>query len=318
MGGTAAAPGGSAGGSPGREHADPVALGAVEWPARRTVVDGIELNVREVADAAPDVPHALCVHGLGGSSLGFTAIGHLLADVVRAVAIDLPGFGQSPSPGAPWGITEHARLVQNVATAELDIPLHLIGNSMGGAIAVQVAARRPDLVRTLTLISPALPDPRPSLAGAWFAAMAVPKLGPAMLRRSMMLPLERRLEVGMSMIFGDHANLPRAVIDAYEAELRRRDTMPHVADALLAGARSVVLASLAPPSRSLWAEAARVRCPVLLVYGGRDRLIDARIRNRAQAAFRDARLLFLPASGHVAQIEHPAEVARAFRQLIRA
>ena len=45
-------------------------------------------------------------------------------------------------------------------------PVHLIGNSLGGAVSTRVAARRPDLVRTLTLISPALPDLRPRLLPA--------------------------------------------------------------------------------------------------------------------------------------------------------
>ena len=55
---------------------------------------------------------------------------------------------------------------------------------------------------------------------------------------------------------------------------------------------------------------------MLLVYGGKDRLVDARIRTKAQRTFPDARLLYLPQSGHVAQMEHPRTVERAFRQLI--
>ena len=311
VGGSASAPGTTTGAG-----VDPVALGAREWPLRTVIVDGAELCVREVPDAAADAPRAVFVHGLGGSSLGFTALGWLLADVVRGVAIDLPGFGRTPPRATPYGISEHADLVQAYVDGVSGEAVHLVGNSMGGAVAVQVAARRPDLVRTLTLISPALPDPRPSVTAAWFAAMATPRLGAAMLRRSARLPFERRVHIGMSMIFGDHAGLPPEVIQAYEDELRRREGVPWVTDALVAGARSVVLSALKPPRRSLWAEAAKVRCPVLLVYGGRDRLIDSRIRNRAQQAFGDARLLFIPDSGHVAQIEHPAEVARAVRQLI--
>jgi pimeloyl-ACP methyl ester carboxylesterase len=131
------------------------------------------------------------------------------------------------------------------------------------------------------------------------------------------VPFERRLKISLSMIFGDHRALPPEVVAAYEAELRRRDTQSWGPEATLAGARSILLSQLAPPRRSLWADVAKVRCPTLLVYGGRDRLIDARVRNRAQQAFADARLLYLPTSGHVAQMEHPAEVERAFRQLIR-
>jgi pimeloyl-ACP methyl ester carboxylesterase len=103
---------------------------------------------------------------------------------------------------------------------------------------------------------------------------------------------------------------------AYEAELRRRDTDPWVGQATLDGARSILRSSLAPPRRSLWADAAKVECPVLLIYGGKDRLVDARIRTKAQRTFPNARLLYLPQSGHVAQMEHPEQVERAFRQLI--
>jgi pimeloyl-ACP methyl ester carboxylesterase len=300
-----------------RSTGDPVALGARTWPGRTVSVDGTELFVREVPDVAPDAPPLVFVHGLGGSSLNFTAIGLLLADAGRGVAPDLPGFGRTPPRTSPGGITEHATLVESFLDQEYDEPVHLFGNSMGGAIAVHLAARRPDLVRTLTLVSPALPDPRPRAVSAWFAAMAMPRLGPAVLRRSARLPFERRVEVGMAMIFGNRRALPPEIVEVYEAELRRRDTDPWVAEAVLAGAKSIVTSNLQLPGRSLWADAARVRCPVLLVYGGRDRLVDARVRNRAQGAFRDARLLYLPESGHVAQIEHPQEVARGFRQLVR-
>ncbi len=292
-------------------------LGTRTWPGRMVTVDGADVFVRDVPDAAADAPPLVFVHGLGGSSLNFTAIGLLLADAGRGVAPDLPGFGRTPPRGSPGGIAEHAALVESFLDDRYDEPVHVFGNSMGGAIAVHLAARRPDLVRTLTLVSPALPDPRPRPAAAWFAAMAMPRVGPAVLRRSARLPFERRVEVGMAMIFGNRRTLPPEIVEAYEAELRRRDSDPWVADAVLAGARSIVTAHLTWPRRSLWADAAKVRCPVLLVYGGRDRLVDARIRNRAQAAFRDARLLYLVDSGHVAQIEHPEEVARAFRQLIR-
>lgn len=277
-------------------------------------LDSARLHVRDVPDASG--PPAVFIHGLGGSSLNWTALGLLLADTVAGVAPDLPGFGRTPPLPKPAGISEHAEVVLEFLDQELDEPVHLFGNSMGGAIAVLVAARRP--VASLTLVSPALPYPRPSATAAWFAAMATPKLGPAMLRRSAQLPFERRMKLGLAMIFGNHSALPPEIISAYEAELRRRDAIPWVADAVLAGAKSIVTSQLAPPHRSLWAEARKIHCPTLLVYGGKDRLVDARVRNRAQQSFPNARLLYLPESGHVAQIEHPDEVALAFRHLVNA
>jgi pimeloyl-ACP methyl ester carboxylesterase len=293
-----------------------VALAGREWPHRTVRVDGVELCVREVPGAAEGAEPVLFVHGLGGSSLNFTAIGLLLADTVRGIAVDLPGFGRSAPRHTPGGITEYAELLARFIDTEVRKPVHLFGNSMGGAIAVRLAARRPDLVRTLTLVSPALPDQRPRAVAAYFVGLSTPRLGPAILHRNAKVPFERRARIGLSLIFGDHHLLPPELIAAFEDELRRRDALPWVEAALLAGARSIVAATVALPRRSLWADAARITCPVLLVYGGRDKLVDARIRNRAQAGFPDARLLYLPASGHVSQIEYPAEVATAFRQLI--
>lgn len=276
----------------------------------------MDLLVRDVPGASEELPPALFVHGLGGSSLNWTALGLLLRDTVRGVAPDLPGFGRTPPTAGGTGITEQADVLMELMDREFDRQIHLFGNSMGGAVAVVVAARCPERVASLTLVSPALPDPRASRTAVWFTALATPRLGKAVLRRTAQLPFERRFKASMAMVFGDYRALPPEVVAAYEAELRRRDTQPWGQDATLAGARSILLSQLARPRRSLWADVAKVRCPTLLVYGGRDRLVDARVRTRAQQAFSDARLLYLPKSGHVAQMEHPDEVARAFRQLI--
>ncbi|GAB2593445.1 alpha/beta fold hydrolase [Kribbella endophytica] len=290
-------------------------LGAQEWPARTVPVAGVDLLVREVPDASKDLPPALYVHGLGGSSLNWTALGLLLSDTVRGIAPDLPGFGRTPPVGR-IGIGAQADVLAELMDKELGAqPVHLFGNSMGGAAAVALAARRPERVASLTLISPALPHPRASASALWFTALATPRLGQMVMERTRKLPFEQRFQASLSMVFGDPRSLAPEVRAAYEEELHRRDTQPWGAQATLDGARSILFSQLAPPRRSLWADAAKITCPVLLVYGGRDRLVDAKIRTKAQAAFPDARSLYLPQSGHVAQMEHPQEVERAFRQL---
>ncbi len=293
-----------------------VPLGSQEWPARIVRVGGGELLVRDTPGAAKELPPALFVHGLGGSSLNWTALGLLLNDTVRGLAPDLPGFGRTPPQPGVGGIRQQAELLSQLIDTEFDQPVHLFGNSMGGAAAVALAAQHPEQVASLTLISPALPHPRASAIAVWFTALATPRLGKVVLERSARLPFDRRLKAGMSMIFGDPRSLTPDVLEAYEKELRRRDSQPWGYQTTLEAARSVLLSSLAPPRRSLWADAARVSCPVQLVYGGKDKLVDASIRMKAQRSFPDARLLYLPKSGHVAQMEHPQEVERAFRQLI--
>ncbi|TCC18242.1 alpha/beta hydrolase [Kribbella speibonae] len=286
-----------------------------KWPERRVPVAGVDLLVRDVPDAAPDLPPALFVHGLGGSSLNWTALGLMLNDTIRGIAPDLPGFGRTPLSGVP-GIAEQADVLIQLLEREYDQPAHVFGNSMGGASSVALAAQRPDLVASLTLVSPALPHPRVSASALWFAALATPRLGPVVLERTQRLPFDQRFQASLAMVFGDPRSLAPEVRAAYEEELHRRDTDPWGRQATVEAARSILRSSLARPRRSLWADAARVECPVLLIYGGKDRLVDARIRTKAQRSFPNARLLYLPQSGHVAQMEHPDQVARAFRQLI--
>ncbi|HEY0617069.1 MAG TPA: alpha/beta hydrolase [Kribbella sp.] len=293
-----------------------VPLGAQQWPARKVPVAGGELLVRETPGAAKELPPALFVHGLGGSSLNWTALGLLLNDTVRGLAPDLPGFGRTPPLPGVGGIRQQADLLGKLMDSEFDQPAHVFGNSMGGAAAVALAAQRPEQVASLTLISPALPHPRASATAVWFAAVATPRLGKAVLERTKRLPFDRRFQASLSMIFGDPRTLPPEVRQVYEEELRRRDGLSWGTQATLEGARSVLLSYLAPPRRSLWADAARISCPVLLIYGGKDRLVDARIRTKAQRTFPDARLLYIPKSGHVAQMEYPEQVENAFRQLI--
>ena len=286
-----------------------------KWPERRVPVAGVDLLVRDVPDAAPDLPPALFVHGLGGSSLNWTALGLLLNDTIRGIAPDLPGFGRTPLSGVT-GISEQADVLIQLLEREYDQPVHVFGNSMGGASSVALAAQRPDLVASLTLVSPALPHPRVSASALWFAALATPRIGPAVLERTQRLPFDQRFQASLAMVFGDPRSLAPEVRAAYEEELHRRDTDPWSRQATVEAARSILRSSLARPRRSLWADAARVECPVLLIYGGKDRLVDARIRTKAQRTFPNAHLLYLPQSGHVAQMEHPDQVARAFRHLI--
>jgi pimeloyl-ACP methyl ester carboxylesterase len=288
-----------------------------KWPERRVPVAGVQLLVRDIPGAAADLPPALFVHGLGGSSLNWTALGLLLNDTIRGIAPDLPGFGRTPLSGVT-GISEQAEVLIQLLEGEYDEPVHVFGNSMGGAASVALAAQRPDLVKSLTLVSPALPHPRVSASALWFTALATPRLGPAVLERTQRMPFDQRFEASLAMVFGDPRALAPEVRAAYEEELHRRDTDPWGRQATLDGARSILRSSLARPRRSLWADAAAIECPVLLIYGGKDRLVDARIRTKAQRTFPHAHLLYLPQSGHVAQMEHPEEVARAFRQLIES
>lgn len=257
------------------------------------------------------------MHGLGGSSQNWSALMPLLSDVVDGEAVDLPGFGDSPPPDdGNYSVTGHARAVIRLLDAEERGPVHLFGNSLGGAVATRVAAVRPDLVRTLTLISPALPEWRVQRPAVPTGLLAVPGVASLFARLTKDWTAEQRTRGVMALCYGDPARVSDEAFRNAVAEMERRLELPYFWDAMTRSARGIVDAYTLGGQHGLWRQAERVLAPTLLVYGGRDQLVSYRMARRASAAFRDARLLTLPDAGHVAMMEYPETVAQAFRELL--
>jgi pimeloyl-ACP methyl ester carboxylesterase len=255
------------------------------------------------------------VHGLGGSGTNWTDLMGLLQDRLESAAIDLPGFGWSPPPlDGDYSLTAHRRTVIEFIQADGRAPVHLFGNSLGGTVAMLVAAARPDLVRTLTLVSPALPVLRPRASNAHLPALAAPWVGQRLARRLGRFPVEARVKATLALCFSDPARVPPQRFAEAVKEADRRARLGHESDAMIASLRSLLGSYVRRRPVSLWDEVGRIRVPTLLVYGLRDKLVDPRTSARAARTIPDARLVLLPDSGHVAQMEHPDEVAKAVRR----
>jgi pimeloyl-ACP methyl ester carboxylesterase len=276
------------------------------WPGELISLGDHRVYVRSVPAAAGEP--ALCVHGLEGSSRNWTDLMDLLRPALAAEALDLPGFGDSPP--RPDGRYSIAALAQTVtALIERRGPVHLIGNSLGGAVCVKVAATRPELIRTLTLISPALPDARPRLDLLRFPLISLPRVGTRLLRRYQALPPENRVADVITNCYSDPGLFPRTRFAAEVAELTRRDSLDYAAAALVGSIRALTAETLRAGRQRAWRDAARITAPSLVIYGSHDRLIDARMAGRAAHAFADARIVVLPRTGHLAHMEHPDAVA---------
>jgi pimeloyl-ACP methyl ester carboxylesterase len=294
------------------------------WPGRLLELGGATVHVRSTPEGPDEA--GIFVHGLAGSATNWTDLMGELSGDLAGHAIDLPGAGYSPAPpDGDYSVSGHARavlaLVEHVAIKKGAGPVHLFGNSLGGAVSVRVAAMRPDLVRTLTLVSPALPDIVPRYGPARVALSATPGLGDWVAGRLRYIPAERRIRATMAMCYADSGRVhPERLRDAV-AELVRRDGLPYSGRALVESARGIVAEYFRDVLRggddSLWRQAARVQAPTLVVHGMRDRLVHARTAARAARTFPDVRLVVLPKAAHVAQMEYPEVVAREVRALIR-
>ncbi|MFF4351780.1 alpha/beta fold hydrolase [Streptomyces sp. NPDC001530] len=284
---------------------------------RSVGLPGITLSVRSRPQARAGLPPALYVHGLGGSSQNWSSLMPLLDGLVDSEALDLPGFGDSPPPDdGNYSVTGHARAVIRYLDAAGRGPVHLFGNSLGGAVSTRVAAVRPDLVRTLTLISPALPEIRVQRTAWPTALLAVPGVTGLFTKLTKDWSTEQRVRGVMALCYGDPGRAsPEAFHHAVE-ELERRLALPYFWDAMTRSSRGLVNAYTLGGQHGLWRQAERVLAPTLLIYGGRDQLVAYRMAQRAARAFRDSRLLSLPEAGHVAMMEYPETVAGAFRELL--
>jgi pimeloyl-ACP methyl ester carboxylesterase len=310
----------------GSQPADPIP----HWPGRTVDLPGGQVYVRGVPAARGAEP-ALFIHGLGGSSTNWTDLMDLLAhrQVVRpaghllaCTAIDLPGFGNSPPPASgDYSVNAHAtaviELIEKLGTG----PVHLVGNSMGGAVSTRAAAGRPDLVRTITLISPALPDLRPRPMPLRLALASMPGIGPKIMDLLRTMPAEERTDRTIKDLYTDPAAVHPARRSAEIAEVLRRDSLMHASEAIVLSARSMVHEYFRVGRRSLWHDAAAITAPALILHGSHDRLVNPVMAGKAARAFHGARVLVLPGVGHVAMMEQPAVVAteiRAFLDWVRA
>jgi len=281
---------------------------------------GARVFVRRVPDSTGAEP-AVFVHGLGGAATNWTDLAWLLADVVDGYAVDLPGFGYSePAADGRYRLDAHVDAVQGVIRRLERGAVHLFGNSLGGAVAVRLAADHPDLVRSLTLVSPALPDLTPwRLHDPRLLVLLTPGVRGIAQRRLSSVPAAARARRMLRLCYADPTRVHPDRVDQVIAEIERRDRVSWANRALLGSLDGLARANLEPGSRSLWRQAAALEVPTLLLWGRKDRLVNVAVGHRAHRRIRGSKLVIYPDCGHVAQLEAPERVAaEAWRHVTAA
>lgn len=284
------------------------------WPGREVELDGLDVHIRETPGPAGG-PTTVYVHGLGGSATNWTELAGLLSGRSAGVQVDLPGFGRSrPSGRARVELPDLARTVTTAIERLGHSPVHLVGNSMGGAISLLVAADRPDLITTLTLISPAMPDLRPDarrLSDPRMVLVPVPVIGKRVRRTLAQLTPRDQVDQLLRLCYAEPERVPQGRFDLAVDEFNERRAMPWAGRSLTDATGALFRAWLVSGRRSLWSVAARVTAPTLVIWGDRDKLVSVRKAPRTARVLPRGRLLVLPRTGHVAQMERPVTVARA-------
>lgn len=267
-------------------------------------------------DGPPDAPPIVAVHGLGGSHANWLALAPLLASDYRVFAIDLAGHGHTYPDHRGTDVLANRDLLDLFLAEVVGEPATLLGNSMGGLIALLQAAARPDTVRDLVLIGPALPlvsrrMPEPIVA-LGVAATGVPRLGSWLVRRRR-TTLSPEVQVGemLALCCVDPDRVPTAVVDRMVAMVRERSEVDGLEVGLERAARSTVSSVL--NRRRYDAVLGRVRAPTLVLHGEQDRLVPVESSRRVAAGRPDWTLVTRPDLGHVPQLEDPQWTADTIR-----
>lgn len=262
----------------------------------------------------------VCVHGLGGSHVNWNLLAPLLAAEGTVWAPDLAGFGYTSPTGRSASVDDNLDLLSGfVSTVKAGARrVVLVGNSMGGLLALRLAARRLDVVDAVVAIAPASPRPVASRVDREvlrnFSLSAVPFVGETWLAlRARRVSAEQQVRDTLTLCTADFHALDPAQVQAHVDLARRRRSMPYARSAYLQAARTM-LWTLGPGAPRLWRDLAAISAPVLLLSGGRDRLVTAPSidgvarRNPNWTAIRYDEL------GHVPMLEDPTRVADDIRE----
>jgi pimeloyl-ACP methyl ester carboxylesterase len=293
----------------------PVDMSIPPWPGADQTSGGVTLHVRRTPGPRDAGAMAVYVHGLGGSATNWTDLAAQLSGFVPGIALDLPGFGRTEPPdGFDYSMPAHADTVARFIRGLDAGPVHLFGNSMGGAISVLLAARHPELVRTLVLISPAMPDLRPRMSRMSDPRLPLaflPLVGSAVRRQLAREDAETRVMRLLRLCFAEPDRIPATRRAEAAKELAEREKLVWSNPALARSTVGLFRTWLVPKSRSLWTLAPKIHVPTLVVWGTDDKLVTVRKAPRTAQLLPRGRLLVLPRTGHVAQMERPGTVARA-------
>jgi pimeloyl-ACP methyl ester carboxylesterase len=263
--------------------------------SREITVDGIRIHFVEAGEG----PAIFLLHGLSATHVNWEFTIPAFAARWRVIAPDLPGHGLSAKPDAPYTIDFHAGVIRSLAR-ELGIPeAVVVGNSLGGQIAIELALSYPVWTRALVLAAPAGGFGTTVQTLRWAIAAAA---RPGLLRVALPWALERCVYDPSDPACDER----RRVL----AERLAHDDYPSFARAVN---RSLV-GSIAAGRQPL----RRLMQPTLLVWGRDDRVVGLSASRRLLRDIPHARLAVLDACGHLPMLEQPQRFNRAVADFLRA
>ncbi len=245
-------------------------------------------------------PDVLLLHGLGGTRASLFDTAAELSQRYRVHAPDLPGFGSSCKPArggynARWYAEIMLGLMDQLGVEQA----HIVGNSMGGRIALEIGLQHPERVRSLGLLCPAVAWVKRGLHP--IVRVLRPEFGllPHQFHRTL-------VAAQFWSMFHDRDAIDPAVADLMVDEFRRIYHSAGARYAFLASARNIYLES--PFGRSgFYPRLAELKPPALFIWGSHDALVPAKFSRHVAKWLPGAEQVTIDMCGHVPQVERPEE-----------
>jgi pimeloyl-ACP methyl ester carboxylesterase len=245
-------------------------------------------------------PDVLLLHGLGGTRASLFETAAALGQRYRVHAPDLPGFGSSSKPArAPYNARWYAETMLSFMDAQDISHAHVVGNSMGGRIAIEMGLMEPERIRSLGLLCPAV---------AWVKRGFHPLV--RLLRPEFgLLPHGFSRNTVASQfwsLFYDRDLVDPEVGELMVDEFRRIYQSAGARLAFLASARNIYLE--APYGRhGFYPRLAELRPPAMFIWGSHDGLVPAAFGRHVRKWLPSAEQVTIQGCGHVPQVERPEE-----------
>ncbi len=256
------------------------------------------------------------IHGLGSSgymewrfTLAPTAARH------RIFAPDLPGYGRTEKPRVRYTIGYFARFVERYMEERGLRSAAIVGTSLGGRIALELALERPQLVRRLVLVNAlGLGRPKPQMAQMAYGLVTVPAVGEAVMRftrGALRWASPRTIRKVAGRFAGTTTDLEKMMDDTYLEDLRELYETDEFHNAYLSTVRSLIHPrALLGGEHDVSARLGELKIPVQLIWGADDPLFPVQHATRAHAMIPGSKLTVIEGAGHTPQAERPEEFNR--------
>jgi pimeloyl-ACP methyl ester carboxylesterase len=262
------------------------------------------------------------IHGLGSS--GYMEWRQNLESVAarhRVFAPDLPGYGRTDKPRARYTIPFFGRFIRRYMEDRGLRSAVLVGASLGGRIALEVALEQPTLVRKLVLVNTlGLGRPQVRMAQVAYGLVTIPRVGEAVMkvaRDALRWAPPGFIRRVAGRYAGVSSDLERTMDDAYLDDLREMYSADGFRDAYLSTIRSLINPrALFGGHHDVTQRLNELNIPVQLIWGADDPLFPLVHASRAHSLIEGCKLTVIDGAGHTPQAERPEEFNRVLHQFL--